>query len=422
MERQNRLMTVLASILLVLVAIAVFATKPDTDDAVDPDAPPERKLFAFEADEALSLKLVNASGTLTFEKQSGTWTLTAPRAAPVEERRVTEILDRIAGLKAQERSFERNLVDFGLDEAQRVRVDIGLLEGKSVTLFVGRDSPIGYHSYVAEKGDGPALLASARIGDLVNRTPDDFRSKEVWKVSAATAHRIRIEDAGRSVVLRKDAHGWWLGDDGPRADAEAVDDWLPRAGMLRAETFLDGGDPLALGLQPAATTLTIDDDSGTHVLKLGNRDDSGVDAETGAGLVRLRIDALEVIKLEGWIASGLLPVRLVTVDTVDIQLGDKKARLTKGDTGWVDASGAASTGADALLEAIDAARGERDTEAPALGAVWGHITLSEGTNRTETITLGDLLADGARAARDEAGGPVFRVPAESLTALAGAVP
>jgi integrase/recombinase XerC/integrase/recombinase XerD len=173
--RQNQLLSVLATILLILVAIAVYTDKPEKD-AADPDAPAQHELFAFDADGAQSLTLQSASGTLSFAKAEGVWKMTAPREIAVEERRVTEIIDRIDGLKVQDKSFDGALKDFGLDEAARVTVTIGTADGKTLTVYVGRDAPAGYRGYVAEKPEGPALLASSRVNELVARTADDFRA------------------------------------------------------------------------------------------------------------------------------------------------------------------------------------------------------------------------------------------------------
>ncbi|MDP2313248.1 MAG: DUF4340 domain-containing protein [Pseudomonadota bacterium] len=411
----------LATVLLVLVAIVVFAKKPE-EDAGDPDAPAQRKLFSFEADTVESLTLVNASGTLSFAKADGAWKMTAPKEAAVEERRVTEIVDRLADLKVQEKGFDGALADFGLDDAARVTVTVGTGDGTSLTLYVGRDAPVGYRGYVAEKAEGPALLASSRVGELVKRTPDDFRAKEPWVVQTNSARRIRIEDGGRVVVLRKDDHGWWLGDEGPRASTEAVEEWVSRASLLRAESFLDGVDPASVGLAPPATIIVIEDEAGTHTLRLGTRDDAGVAAQTDAGLVRFGADGIDLVKVDGWLAEGLLPIRRAQLDVVDVTLGSKSARFTRADGGWTDANGAETPIADKLLAALEAAKADRTVEPVALTQEWGRITLSEGESRSEGLTIGQELPAGGRAAKDTAGGPAFRIPAEDLAALAAALP
>jgi hypothetical protein len=421
-DRQNRLLTALATILLVLVAILVFG-RQDADIPADPDAPAERALFeGLERDTAVSLSIRSGERTISFTKRDGTWVMTEPKEMAVDERRVTEIVDRFASLKVQEQGFDGALDGFGLDEANRITVTIGAGEGKTFTAHIGRDAPVGYRSYVAGDTAGPALLASSKVGDLVRRAPDDFRSREVWKVSTATARRVRIDDASGSVVLRKDDHGWWLGDDGHRASDTAVQDWLSQASFLRADSFLDEADPASLGLAPATSTLTVEDDAGTHTLELGTRDEVGVAARGGGQTVRLGSDAAGLVRTTGWASDALLPVRRAQVDSIEIKLGDKTTRLTRTDGVWKDATGAETDQAERWLDTLADAKADRETPVDAPTETWGSVSLSEGTTRTETVTIGQELPSGGRAAKDAAGGPGFRIPPETLATLTSQLP
>ncbi len=419
MERQNRLLTALATVLLVLVAIAVFGRKPE-DKPTDPDAPAERKLFEkLDKDTVQGLTLKSAGQTLTFAKEDGVWKMTAPKALIVEEQRVKEIVDRFASLKVQEEGFNGDLAAFGLDESSRVEVIIAAGDGTTSTVYVGKDAPVGYRSYVAQLAAGPALLASSKVGDIVNRGPDDFRSKDVWRVSTSTTSRVTIEDAGRTVTLRKDDHGWWMAD-GPRASTSAVEDWLARAAYLRADSFLDGVDPSTVGLAPAAQRITIEDGDGTSVLELGLRDADGVAARSGTSILRIGGDTADLVTLTGWEDKALLPVRRAQIDGVEITLGARTARYTKADGAWKDASGADVPGVDALLDAINDATADRTVVTTAEGS-WGSITLTEGEAGRESVTLAQIIG-GGRVGKDGAGGPGFLVPDATITAIEAALP
>ena len=84
MERQNRLLTVLAVVFLALLAIVVLGNEPD-GKSDDPHAPPERALFeGFKGDDTTTLTVSNASGTMTFTKRDGAWKMTAPTEMAVE--------------------------------------------------------------------------------------------------------------------------------------------------------------------------------------------------------------------------------------------------------------------------------------------------------------------------------------------------
>jgi hypothetical protein len=418
-DRQNRLITIFAFVLLALVAIVIYGKDPDKPADPDSHEPPDHKLFdGLNKDDVTTLTLKSAGGEIDFAKKDGEWHMTAPKEIPIEERKVTEIIDRVTTLEAQDRKLTGSSEAYGLDAAKRAEITLGKADNSTVTLFVGADAPVGYRTYVAQTDGGPTLLASSQIHELASRGTDDFRSKAVWKVSAGTAKRIRIDDGGRSVVLRKDDHGWWVGDEGPRASDSAVEDWLSKADYIRSTSFLDGQDPAALGIAGSTTSLTVEDADGTHILKLGTRDDSGANAQGSDGPVRVGTDALELVKLDGWADTHLMPVRRATVDAIEIQLGDKTARYTKKDDAWTDADGKAVTSAETVFDALDKATGERGVTPPApTEPAWGHITLSEGTNRKESVLLGPAGADGKHSAKDAAGGPPFAVPQSAIDAI-----
>lgn len=422
MERQNRILTVLSIALLALVAVFVLGKDPAKKAGEDDHEPPSEKVWDPPKDELERVSLRNEHGETVFEKKDGAWTMTAPRPLPVEDRKVNEVVDRFAALEVQERELAGDLATYGLDEAQRAVVELRGKEGKALTIYVGKDAPVGNRTYVALKPEGPALVASSQVRDLATRKPDDFRSHVAWKASAGTAKRVRIQQGDRAVVLRKDDHGWWLGDDGPRASEEAVLDWLGKAEALRVVEFLDDADPANLGLTTPSATLVVEDAGGTHELRLGARAGEAVAAQGEGGPVRVGLDALELVKLDGWVDGTLLPVRKWQVDGVEVQLGDRTGRFTRKEGTWTDAAGKEAS-VDPFLEALAGAAVDRATPGVAAPAsTWGRVALAEGDTRKEIVVLGPPGPDGAHPAKDEAGGPPFLVPAATVEALRAALP
>lgn len=423
MERQNRLITFLSVALLALVALVVLGKDPAKKAGEDDDhEPPSEKVWEGQKDDLERLALRNESGEIVFEKKDGAWTMTAPKPLPVEDRKVTEVVERFAALEVQERELTGDLATYGLDAAQRAEVELRGKDGKSLVVYVGKDAPVGFRTYVALAPEGPALLASTQVHDLAARKADDFRSNVAWKASAGTAKRVRIQEGDRAVVLRKDDHGWWLGDEGPRASEEAVQDWLAKAEALRVVEFLDDADPAHLGLATPTTTITVEDEGGTHELRLGARAGEGVAAQGDGGPVRLGLDAAELAKLDGWTDTKLIPVRKWQVDGVEVQLGDRTGRYTRKEGVWTDAAGK-EVQVDPLLEAMAGAAADRSAPGVAAPAsTWGRVSLAEGETRKEAVVLGPPGPDGAHAAKDEAGGPPFLVPAATVQALGAALP
>lgn len=420
MERQNRLLTGLALLLLVFVGIVVLQDRlgGDVDRTVDLDEPRRRDLFDFETDQVVRISLTSAGGALVFEKVDGGWKMTAPREVPVDEFKVSELVSRFGSIEAEERPLSGELAGFGLDEAQRVEISFAASDGKTWTAWVGTDTAVGYRSYALRSLDGEPVLLTSEVAELVRRTPDDFRSKDLWTLSVGTARRARVDAPEGSVVLRKDDHGWWLGDEGPRADEGAVRDWLYRLESLRGESFVDQPDRAALGLEPAYARITVEDDAGTHELRLGPPDPLGRAASGLADVMRLRADEEDPVKLEGWTSSRLVPVRRMQVDRLELTFGDRSRTWTRKDGAWTTADGAAAEGVDPLLDALEQVPADRAaTGVAAPSGAWGRVVLAEGDTRRETVELGPAGADGTHPARDLAGGPPFLVKAADLQPL-----
>ena len=422
MDKQNRLLTFLALALLIGVAFLVLDPRRDQPHEETGDGPPTHTLFTFKADDVTSMSLAGAGGALAFEKVNGEWAVAGDATFALDQRKVSEIVDRFATLKVEERDLQGSDADFGLDDPHRADVTFTDAAGKTWRAWVGADTSVGYRTYLRETTNGPVQLASSKIGDLVHRTLVDFRSKEVWTISTATARRIAIESGARSVVLRKDDHGWWLGDTGPRADDDAVRNWLYTVESIRAESFLDGADPTIVGLAPPDASVRIEDDGGTHTLLLAAAGGAGGRIARGAaGDVRLTPDAADPVKLDGWLSTRLIPVRRIQIDRVTIDLGDTKATFTRADGVWSDANGNPAIAVDGLLDRIEAVAVDRATPTEKPASTWGRISIAEGPQREEQVAFGAAI-DGRHSAVDTSGGPAFTVNAADLAAVAAAVP
>lgn len=412
MERQNRQLTTLALLLLALMAIAILWPGSEEDKALDPDAPAERDLFTFESTAIAKLSLANEHGDLQFAKEGGTWRMTAPRAMAVEQSKVTEIAERLADLDVQVEPLGGALADYGLAAGSSARVVLADDQGTQYHLFVGRDAPVGWRSYVAEQEGGPALLAGTRVSDLAHRGVDEFRSKSAWTIAAGTAKRAKIQVGADAVVLRKDDHGWWLGDAGHRADKEAVERWL---NTISSWSFADFADQAFAG--PAWATITVEDADGTHELSLGAKDGDRFAVVGGEG--RLGTEIEDELHATGWEGKLLIPVRALSTEKVEVVLGGTSGTFSRSEGAWKDAAGKAMPGVRAFLDELTTLAADRTGAPPAaLGAEWGRIVLSDGSGTSVRVTIGATVAGGYRVVQDPAGGPLYRVTQAGLDVLA----
>ncbi len=420
-ERQNRILTILSFLLLVLVAAVVLTKDPERDAASD--GPPEHAAFPeWTADDVVTLELASQGGTLAFARVDGSWAMKQPRELPVEDRKVAEVVERLVGVKVVERELTGPAERFELGAPTRVKVTMTRKDGTSRSLWVGRDAPVGYDAYVSETEGGPVRLGSTQLQALVRRGADDFRTRLVWKMAPGSAKRIVFETAGTAVTLRKDDHGWWMGDSGVRADGEAVEEWLGRASGVAFDSFLDDVELDTVGLARPERSVTVEDAGGVHVLRFGTADASGTAAQGDGPPGRVGAGATELVRASGWEATQLLPVRRWEIDRVEIVGEAHDAVFTKVDGAWRREGGGNVEGMDRFFDALSAVKADRASAAAAPGDGSLRVTVGMGEGRSESVRLGAPGRDGVRAAQETAGGPPFSVPDAGVQAMITAIP
>ena len=424
MERQNRLLTISFIILLALVVLLFIDNKQNggKKHSDDPNALATHELVDYKPEDIVKVTVQNgAAEAVKFEKSTGEWAMVAPKQVAIDASKVSEIVDRLDPVLVEERTLSGEAAGYGLDPLTRAQVTLESADGRSWTVWVGKETTVGFGTYVQTAEGGPVGVAQKHLADITHRGIDDFRTKTVWTFSTGTARRVTVKRGEANVVLRKDDHGWWLGDAGPRVDESTVKDWLQKADLIRADSFEDSS---VVELQTVAT-LTVEDADGTHTLTLGDADSTGVLVKGDSALVRVPVTVNDLVKLEGWQGTTLMEVRKFQVDNIAMQLGDYKATWVKTDGVWKDGDGKPSARPEGLLDMIERSHGDRSAIPAGATSGWGSITLSEsssGTPRSESLTFGDPVTTGefaARVVRDAAGGPAFTVLQADLDVLTG---
>ncbi len=416
MERQNRLLSILSVILLVVVAVIVLDWQRVADEPRDLDAPPSRDLFAFEPDSISRVSVKRADGELLFEREESQWKMIKPVVALAKGSSVEAIIDRMEAVRIEDAVLTGPDATYGLDEAGRTELRLEQEDGTAFTVYIGKDTPVGYKSFAQLPGDPGTHLLDNQLASLLEKGPDDFRSKDVLAFSPGAVDRIRIVAGAVETVLRKDDTGWWLGDTGPRADGKRVADWMSAVSMLKADRFLDGQEPSALGVDTPSLLVAVTDAGGTHTLRVGLADGEGANA--AAADVAFRLTAADLDKLnptESWASARLVDTQRWKVDRVVVKLGDQNFETTRKDGAWQKPDGTAADTVDTLIDALLELAVDR-SGSPALAGSWGRVELGLGAEKI-VVTIGDAVTDGGRAAKEEAGGPAFLIPAASLAIL-----
>lgn len=420
MDRQNRQLTLLSLVLLVMVAFVVLDwDRAEKDKPTDDNAPETHDVFDYQTAEIVKVTLKRPADTLTFEQKEGAWQITSPVVTLAEAGSVDAILSRFESLRIEDRDLPGAKADYGLDEASRIEVRLEKIDGTAFTAYVGHDAKVGYKSFGMIPGDDAAHVFDGQVGKLVSKSADEFRGRDVFSFSPSSVRRIRLVDAGVETVLRKDDIGWWIGDAGPRADDDKVGGYLSALSLVKVERFLDGQTVASLGLESPAGMVAIEDDNGTHTVKLSAADADGANAASGDVPVRVSAaDRASMLPVDGWTSDRLFQVQSWKVDALTASAGAAKLEATRKDGSWLRADGTALDNASDLVDVLLDLPVDR-TGTVSMAGSYGRVSLGIGKGKSIVVQIGDEVA-GGRVAKDDGGGPAFVIPAASLALLTDA--
>jgi hypothetical protein len=151
-----------------------------------------------------TLTVERAGRTATFTKTGGTWTQTAPVAAPAESVDLAAVAVAFADLRAAELVAEKpaDLAKFGLKSPEA----IWTVKGKpAVTLLVGKPDDDGLATAMVKGGAFVASLDEALSAKLLA----EYRRRAVWSdVDAAQVETLVLTTPAGNVTLQKRGPKW----------------------------------------------------------------------------------------------------------------------------------------------------------------------------------------------------------------------
>lgn len=430
MENQNRLLVALAALLLLLVAAILIAEKGEGEPKSDEPTEYSAMLPELKADSVQRLELQLSDETRVFVRHEDGWRIAAPFEAEGDNTRIDAIVGTLATAEAGE-PIEGAPADFGLAPPVAV-AKLTTTDGIVHELRLGRDAPVGGHTYL-QQGEGQPIRASrTRLSSAVNTPLVELRVVDLWSLPLATLDRFDISSPTVRLELRKTAGDWWIraslaapGEASPpeltglpqRADPARVEAILGQLAGLQASGFVEAPvfDATAL-----PWSLTAGAAGASWELRAGQTDDGSwvASGPRQAGLVTLSPGWEEPLlrPISDWWASDLLRVDRLDTASLDLVLGERRLSATQTGGAWSPPQ------AEATLQAVAAVRVDRARPVSIEGPAWGSVRLTSTDGGVRQVELHQELADGGRAARDSAGGEAFAVPATEITRLLDALP
>jgi hypothetical protein len=279
----------------ILVVLAGIYLLTDDDPATKVEAP-----MTIAAVENLSrLEIVppeeSDAELIVFEKREDDWWITRPveaRASRSAQREINALFD--APIKTDDLDLdEEKLRSYLLDEPSAVRLS-AYAEGSdkpALELVVGEEIEVAEtgvrRTYIQKAGESQVYRAQIGLGDFLREPVSELRTREMVDLDASDVTSVTVaaraaSESGDSAKTTKlkltlEEEAWKMvepafdeiAEEGETLDESKVKSLVRRLAGLRADGFADDKKAAEVGLEPALTTVTMEVDGETHILRLG---------------------------------------------------------------------------------------------------------------------------------------------------------
>ncbi len=162
----------LLAVLLILGGVVYFTSQspaPSAAGAADKPVP----ILALTPTSVTKIVIVGTDKTTEVSKKGDAWEIVQPTAGPADSARIGGWVDQLATLSAQRTIDDAgDLSTYGL-ATPRIKLEVGLSDGKSVNLQFGDKTPDGGAFYVRLPDDAAKAKAVYLIGSSLG---DDLTS------------------------------------------------------------------------------------------------------------------------------------------------------------------------------------------------------------------------------------------------------
>ncbi len=313
--------------------------------------------------------LEHGSDVVELVRAGEAWRLARPAAYPADTSAATDLAAQLADLKKPEGESPEGAKpeDYGLvkpaAKATFVWSDAAAPAKKlSRTIEFGVDIPGTDLTAARVVGRPEILFVPASLAAGVRKSADDFRSKDVFGVTAADLTGVEVDRGRGKLVLARKEGIWWI--EAPisdLADRDGTDRLAGDLASLRVAEFLPksaAADLAALGLASPTFRVTLTDaKGGKNVLDIGSTrsDGNAVYALRQGQVFTLPNSIVEDLSKE---VTALRDRRLVRFERADVSgidtvIGSTRHAFARKQAGWtVDGGTLLAGAADDLMTAI----------------------------------------------------------------------
>jgi hypothetical protein len=265
-------------VLTAIVGGIYWTNKHKADEAKKPaaSATESPKVLSIPEDQFKEVKIAKTGSEPTVvARESGKWMLVLPKALPADQDAVTSLVSTLSSLNADRVVDEKptDLAQFGL-ATPKEQIVITKKDGKTQTLDVGDDSPVGSGAFAKLEGAQQVYVIPSYTKSNFDKTSQDLRDKRLLTFNSDKLTSVDLTAKGQTVEFGKNAQNDWaiVKPKPMRADGSQIDDLVRKLKDAKMDTSVTPEDAkkadAAFASSPKVASVTVTDNSGPQTFEV----------------------------------------------------------------------------------------------------------------------------------------------------------
>ncbi len=288
--------------LAAIVGGVYWTNKHKADEAKKPAATTTDtvKVLTIPEDQFKEVKIEKKDAAPTvIAKVSDKWALVQPKPMPADQEAVGSMITALSALNADRVVDEKpaDLGPFGLTTPKE-QIVITRKDGKTQTLDIGDDSPVGSGVFAKLAGDSRVFVIPTYTKTNFDKTAKDLRDKRLLTFNSDKLTNVQLTAKGQTVDFGKNAQNEWaiVKPKPMRADGSQIDDLVRKLKDAKMDTSVSDEDAkkaeAAFASSPQIATVTVTDNSGPQALGVRKDKDKNYYAKSSAveGVYKISAD------------------------------------------------------------------------------------------------------------------------------------
>jgi hypothetical protein len=342
---KSRNLLIASALLVGLAGLVYWAQKHPKSAATDTSTPPSPKLADIPESSIQQVDITRKGApTITLQRTSGKWVISAPQQLPADHDTVTTLLGTLSPMNGDSVVEEKttNPGQYGLT-APSLDVKVHENSGKTDDFVFGSDVAVGSLTYASLGSSAKVYAVSTNTKTSLDKSVNDLRDKRLLTFDTGKLTSVEVVTPKSSAQFAKNNQGdWQIVKPQPyRADSFQVEELVRKLGEAKMDLSGAADDLKKAQANFASGTLVatvkVTDASGTQQLEVRkNKDDYFARGSAVTGAYKANSDlGTQVAKtVDDYRNKKLFDFGFSDPTRITVQQNNASATYTRSGTDW----------------------------------------------------------------------------------------